>query len=183
MWRVYTGLLLADGFAGMRRASRGSKLTPYMRRLLSAGQLPKIAFSVGSALCRFAGRRQFAESVRSSGPLNTDEYWSLLERRSRLCAEFLAALDANRFDAILCLTFAVPALRHEVSLFINEAVSYAAVYNLLGMPAGVVAASRVRPDEESAPSSKELGNLATSRSRRGRLCPTSRRTTVSHREA
>jgi fatty acid amide hydrolase len=149
MWRVYIGLLLADGFAGMRRASRGSQLTPYLRGLLSAGRLPRIAFPIGGVLCRLAGQPQFAESIRSSAPLNADEYWSLVERRKRLCAEFLAALDAERFDAILCPTCAVPALRHQVSLFINEAVSYTAVYNLLGMPAGVVAAGRVRPDEES----------------------------------
>jgi Asp-tRNA(Asn)/Glu-tRNA(Gln) amidotransferase A subunit family amidase len=56
--------------------------------------------------------------------------------------------DAARVDAILCPIFPVPALNHRVSPFIDEGLSYTAIYNLLGMPAGVVAATRVAGDEE-----------------------------------
>ena len=43
----------------------------------------------------------------------------------------------------------------------GTALSYSMLYNLLGMPAGVVAATRVRPGEESdRPSSRDVVELA-----------------------
>jgi fatty acid amide hydrolase len=43
----------------------------------------------------------------------------------------------------------LPALRHGSSFFLSHPMSYSALFNLLGMPAGVVAATRVRAVEES----------------------------------
>ena len=59
------------------------------------------------------------------------------------------ALDAEGFDAIVCPPDALPALTHGSGWYLADALSYAALYNLLGMPAGVVAATRVRRGEES----------------------------------
>ena len=58
-------------------------------------------------------------------------------------------MDVAQIDAILCPTFHVPALHHRVSAFIDEGLSYTSIYNLLGMPAGVVAATRVASGEET----------------------------------
>jgi fatty acid amide hydrolase len=59
------------------------------------------------------------------------------------------AMDAARLDAIVCPVFHTPALRHRVSSFLDGGLSYTAIYNLLGLPAGVVAATRVGEAEES----------------------------------
>ena len=48
-----------------------------------------------------------------------------------------------------CPVFHVPALRHRVNPFISEGLSYTSIYNFLGMPAGVVAATRVTQVDES----------------------------------
>jgi fatty acid amide hydrolase len=50
--------------------------------------------------------------------------------------------------AIICPPFALPAVPHG-GYMAGVALSYSMLYNLLGMPAGVVAATRVRPGEES----------------------------------
>ncbi len=149
MWQLYCKLMFADGFARMRGAARGSEWTRHTRRLLSLGLLPKSAFSITPWLLRFVGQNQLAEGARYARPVSVEQCRGLVARRATLRRRFLAALDANRIDAIVCPTFALPALPHTHSILLGEAVSYTAVYNLLGMPAGVVAASRIQTGEES----------------------------------
>ena len=145
MWRVFLALLLTGGLAGVRQISRGSKLLWQARQVLLFGTLPKIAFSAGFRILRIAGQKQTAYTVMHCA----QEYAQLLERRTHLCRTFISAMDAARIDAILCPVFAVPALRHRLNQSINESLSYTSVYNFLGMPAGVVAATRVGRGEES----------------------------------
>ncbi|HRE26458.1 MAG TPA: amidase family protein, partial [Anaerolineales bacterium] len=64
-------------------------------------------------------------------------------------ARFVEQLDQGRFDAIVCPPAALPALRHGDTAALPDYDSYARVFNVIGFPAGVVAAGRVRPDEES----------------------------------
>jgi len=147
-WLTYLGILFADGSASARRAARGSKLTPAAHKVFLCGRLPRRLLSGGSALLlRALGQRHLAETMRGMGHISADEYWQLLERRAVFRERFLKELDRCRFDAFVCPPDAVPALRHDTRWYL--AFSYAAIWNLLGMPAGVVAATRVRADEES----------------------------------
>jgi fatty acid amide hydrolase len=88
-------------------------------------------------------------------------YWDVPRRRSSLAAfgrlvaqeaayrtRFLNALAAQQLDALICPPSAVPAVPHG-GFLAGPSVSYTLLYNFLGMPAGVVAATRVRPGEES----------------------------------
>jgi fatty acid amide hydrolase len=61
----------------------------------------------------------------------------------------MAAMEAKQFDAILSPVCALPALTHGSSNFLVQDATYTIPYNLLGMPAGVVSVTRVRPGEES----------------------------------
>jgi fatty acid amide hydrolase len=63
---------------------------------------------------------------------------------------FLAAFDREGFDALIYPPFALPALRHGASLYLVNALSYTALFNLLGLPAGVVAATRIEPGMETS---------------------------------
>lgn len=71
-------------------------------------------------------------------------------------------MNVNRFDAIICPPDALPALRHGSSSYLTDALSYIGLYNLLGMPAGTVAATRVRAGEETdrAPSRDWVERIA-----------------------
>jgi fatty acid amide hydrolase len=75
-------------------------------------------------------------------------YAQLIDEEAAYRGRFLAALDAGRFDAIVCPASGLPALRHG-DFNGSVASSYTYLYNLLGLPAGVVAATRVCPGEES----------------------------------
>jgi fatty acid amide hydrolase len=149
LWRVYCGLTFADGLAWIRRAARHSDVTPMVKHLASLGLLPSNAFPAASFLSRLFGQRHLADSIRACRRLSVAEYWRLVDRRATLRDRLLAALDESRLDALLCPTFPVPAPPHRQGLFLNEGLSYTAVYNLLGLPAGTVPMTRVRAGEES----------------------------------
>jgi fatty acid amide hydrolase len=144
MWRLYLALFILGGLTKARQLSRGSKLSWNVRQALLAGMIPNVAFRIAARTLRIAGHSRLAEGVSYCG----EEYGRVLERRADLCKEFMNAMNVARVDAVLCPIFPVPALHHRESTFIEEGLSYASIYNLLGMPAGVVVATRVASGEE-----------------------------------
>lgn len=147
-WVDYLGILFADGSAASRRTARGSRLTPALRKVFAAGRFPRGLLSgVSAPLLRAIGQRHLAETMRGMGYISAHRYWELLARRAAFRTLFAKELERHRFDAIICPPDAVPALRHDTRWYL--AFSYTAIWNMLDMPAGVVAATRVRADEES----------------------------------
>jgi fatty acid amide hydrolase len=77
------------------------------------------------------------------------EYFQLVQRRNEFRDRFYRELNARQIDALLCPADALAAIPHGASSYLGDALSYAAVYSQLGMPAGVVSVSRVREYEAS----------------------------------
>jgi fatty acid amide hydrolase len=159
--RIYLGLLFGDGMAAARRAVRRSRrdlglsgyLSDVLRNLGLSGYLLSMALPrewVSSRMLKITGQHQLAVVFKEGlGRVSTDDYWQLVQRRDQYRARFMSELDAQRFDAVICPPDALPALTHGTSYILFNALSYATLFNLLGMPAGVVAATRVRKGEES----------------------------------
>ena len=72
-----------------------------------------------------------------------------MRERDAFRRQFLASLDRDRLDGLICPPHALPALTHGSGEPLFAAASQAVTYNLLGVPAGVVATTRVRRGEES----------------------------------
>lgn len=77
-------------------------------------------------------------------------------------------MDDADIAVVLSPPLATPALHHGSCIDAAPGQSYAGLWNLLGMPAGVVAATRVRAGEESdrAPS-RDIAVEALRRAERG----------------
>ncbi len=90
--------------------------------------------------------------MRATGALSIAEYFSIIDERTRYRERFVELLDERRLDAILCPPFPLPALPHDSSADpdLQLAEIACAVFNIVGLPAGVVAASTVREGEEGA---------------------------------
>jgi fatty acid amide hydrolase len=153
---IYVGLVGADGFA---TSKRNLGKDPRDRRIsfnIRVSSLPGVVRASLVGLLKRSGQVHMASSLQSiRGALSVDQYWQLVEERNRYRQRFLAALDAERFDALLCPPHALPALTHGSSGTLNptNAGSYAILYNLLGLPAGVAPVTHVRAGEESERSS------------------------------
>lgn len=148
-WRIYLGLLFGDGAASTRRVLGKSRRDWRINRLVRTTALPGGLLYASYWPLKLAGQIRIAEVTRSLEALSADSYWQLVSKHKRYRTRFLAELNTSRFDAIICPPDALPALRHGDSLYLSDALSYTGLYNLLGMPAGVVAATRVQEGEES----------------------------------
>jgi fatty acid amide hydrolase len=149
--RIYFSLFLADGMTWMRQQIKGSKADWRIRRLLLGSQVPGVFRTPIKILNRLFGQRHLAQMAswctkRTFAPA---EYEQLLNDQTSCRRRFIQQFHARQFDAILCPPNALPALRH--GAFCNSFTgSYALLYNLLGVPAGVVPVTRVTDRDQSS---------------------------------
>jgi fatty acid amide hydrolase len=149
MFSTYCGLIGADGAAGARRLSEGSKLDWRVARLIwLAGLGPMRRRAVLSSL-QLSGQKWMARLVNSARPRSTDAFWQLNHTRLSFATSFSQNLHSRGIDAIICPPHAVPATRHVTGFDLLAAASYSFLFNLTGFPAGVVATTRVRAGEEN----------------------------------
>jgi fatty acid amide hydrolase len=147
--QLYLQLYGADGGVTSKRQLGNSKRHPQINQMLQTASRPKPLFKMSAAIYDWFGQRLMAQLLSYMGEVSVSEYWRGIDERNRYRAAFTAALDAEQFDAILCPPCALAALTHGSGYFLLNDATYTIPYNLLGMPAGVVAATRVRPGEES----------------------------------
>jgi fatty acid amide hydrolase len=147
--RVFLGLLAADGAAWARKTLGDNPRDPRINALVRLAGLPGPLRPPLARVADRARQRRLADMVRGVGGVSARGYWGLIAARNRYRVRFLEGLDAGGYDALICPPHALPALTHGAGRHLATAASYSELYNLLGMPAGVVAATRVRPGEES----------------------------------
>lgn len=144
----YVSLLAADGGANLRRLAAGNSLDWRVSRMLLLERLPLVLRLPLVGLLRIAGQHFTARMVGFARPRSVDNEWRLIGRAKELCARVAARMDELRLDALLCPPFGLPAFKHQASIDLLSAGSYAFVPNILGYPAGTVSLTRVRADEE-----------------------------------
>lgn len=160
---LYYGLLVGDGLVTAREALGQSLPSPSVRRMLMTARLPSLLLRLLAALLDLGGQPRLAALLRTVGMVSTRTYWQRVEERASYRERFFAALDAGPYDLILCPPDALPALPHDLAPDLADALSYPTLYNLLGLPAGVVPVTRVRPGEESDRPPSRDRILATAR--------------------
>ncbi|HEY9288775.1 MAG TPA: amidase family protein [Candidatus Dormibacteraeota bacterium] len=166
--RIFYGILGGDGGASAKRWLGSNPKTRQIKGLLQLVGVPNLARPGAAAALKAAGQQRLAFLMRNLRPFSADEYWQLVEERNTYQREFLAALDAGPFDAIIGPPHALPALTHGASYYLGPAASYSMLYNLLGLPGGVVAATRVREGHESdRPSTKDVVEKTAGQVERG----------------
>lgn len=144
---IYFGILAADGgrwadswLRGDRHDHRLNKTVHIVRRSAWQRQL------MAKVLCWF-GQREMAAAVQRTGKVSLAQYWTLLEAQRLYIQSFRQSMHEQGIDIILCPPAATPALKHGASEYLSSVASATMLYNLLGFPAGVVAASQVRAEE------------------------------------
>lgn len=147
--RIFLGLMGGDRGAWAKHVLQGNSRDPRIAALLATGMIPGSVRRGLAALMDLAGQKGTARTFRSLGDGSAASYWRAVDDRNRFKARFMSVMDGGPLDAVLCPPFAVPALTHGASQFLNTQGSYATTYNILGLPAGVVPVARIRAGEES----------------------------------
>jgi fatty acid amide hydrolase len=148
--RLYMALFHAEGLADAHRALANGPCDWRVRRLLMLGRLPTWLRRPMRWLMTLTGQCCAARilSFLPRRTLSPEAFRRCQDEQALYRSRFLAQLDAQRLDALLCPPYGLPALAHD-NFNASYVGCYTLLYNLLGWPAGVVAATRVRPGEES----------------------------------
>ncbi len=146
---LFVGILYAEGWDSPKRIVGNNPRWPVLNQFFQLGLVPNWLLPFFGPLLDAFGQKTAARTTRVARRLSAAGYWAITDRRTRYRDRFMAALDAGRYDAILCPVDGLPALRHGASFYLTEAVSYTTLFNLLGLPAGVVPMTKIRAGEET----------------------------------
>lgn len=158
--RLFFGILTSDALVGLRAALGDDPPEPQFALYLKACGLSPRERQERVTQLRAAGEDHMAALVAAVGARSAESYWQLVEDQSRYRQRFVEQLDARGFDVIISPPAALPALRHGDTAVLPDYDSYSRVFNVLGFPAGVIAAGRVQPGEESDRAHTRDGVLA-----------------------
>jgi fatty acid amide hydrolase len=117
---LFDAAFVLDGGRRLRRLVAGGPVHPHLRRALDAA---------------------------AAAPAGPGARRALVAEIAAYRVAFLRALDRARVDALVGPVHAVPAVPHGLSAAVVAGQSYASLYNLVGLPAGVVPVGRVRPED------------------------------------
>ena len=148
--RFYFSFLMADGLHWERGHLRGNPVDGRIKMAMQIAHVPgPLHRPIASVLGSVGGQGRLADGFRWSKKRSARGYWRLLEERTDWRRRFMAAMDEKQLDAIVCPPHAVPAMLHGATRLLYDTPSYLMRFNVLGMPAGAVAATRVRAGEET----------------------------------
>lgn len=146
--QVYFQLIAADGGADLRRLTKGGQSTQQLNRILLATRLPAWSRRTTANVLSAMGQSRWSDLIRWTGPLTADQLWQWTFARDQYRTKFWQAWHHQQLDAVICPVHALPAFRHGQSTDLLSAASYSLWPMLMGMPAGVVPVTQVRPAEE-----------------------------------
>jgi fatty acid amide hydrolase len=160
---------MADGLQWERRHLKGNPVDARIKMAMRIARVPSALHRpIASLLGSVGGQKRLADGFRWSKKRSARGYWRLLEERTDWRNRFLAAMDEKQLDAIVCPPHAVPAMRHGATKLLYDTPSYLMRFNVLGMPAGSVAATRVRADEETdRPHTRDVVDREATRTEEG----------------
>jgi len=147
--RIFLGSVSAGSGDDFKQLLGDEKPIPQMKEMLRSLSTPPWVLRFLPRIMRARGQNFAAHMIECTGTRSAEAYWEIVEARTVYRAQFVRSLEEGGFDAILCPPFALPAITHGSSRDLFPAMTYGLPYNVIGAPAGVVAATRVRPGEES----------------------------------
>ncbi|TWT30834.1 amidase [Blastopirellula retiformator] len=145
----YFAMISADGGADFRELLRGSKKDPEVARVVGLAKTPRWIRPLLAAILRMKGEKKLAELFVAAGPRSASSLWRATAAAGDYVAEIQDTWDAEQIDAVITPPHALPAFLHGMAVELLPSASYALLFNLLGVPCGTVACSRVSDDELS----------------------------------
>ena len=145
---LYVSLLAADGGAGAAELTRGSRLDWRVVRMMWMAALRPLSRLTLVRGLRMGGQKWMARLVGQARACSADAFWRLTLQKQTIARAAVDWLREAKIDAILCPPHALPAPQHVKAFDLLAAAGNAFLFNLLGLPVGVVSISRVRPGED-----------------------------------
>lgn len=165
MVQTFYGLMCADGGKGMRLTLADSPPVPHISKVLASQGFSPSKRWIITKLLGFSGQQALSKLILSQAGAKTNpQYIELTARRDRHREQFIREMEAADVDVLLCPSFVTTAPPHGGTRQISFEGAYVSLPNYIGLPAGVMSLSRVRPEEtntrKSSPKDKLTQALA-----------------------
>jgi fatty acid amide hydrolase len=155
---------MADGGTFARQLLAGEAPHRLIKGDLQLASLPNPALRALAASLRATGQHRVARILRNVRRSSAHEFLDVLGDRIAYVEAFVAAMDAGGHDLVLAPAAPLPAVPHGLTAKLPDLLAPSVLFNLLGMPAGVVPVTRVRPGEESDRPDSRDASLRAARS-------------------
>lgn len=127
----------------------GTTVDGRVQQMIRISNMPAPLRRVGASVLSAVGQRGLAAGMRLLSIDSSDDgLRKTLATLDRYRKGFAAALDAGRFDAILLPASPLPAVPHGATKNLGTLGAYTMLWNVLGLPAGVVPWTSIRADEQ-----------------------------------
>lgn len=166
--------VLADGGKGLADCLSYEPLPKSLQFLYLSCYIPSVVKRIfGKFMCAIGNKPLGSLIVASAGCSSNIDVFELSSAIHDYEMEFAMAMQLANVDALICPVCAFPApIKDTLSVVIDAAVVYTAIYNVLDYPAGVVPVSKVtKQDVEAARrmevNAKEVVSRAIAKMQRG----------------
>jgi fatty acid amide hydrolase len=167
-WRLSLGAISASGGVAAKRLLDGEAPIPMVARTLRVWGMSPTARSFYTAMLERLGQPWQAKLIRICRNTSAAAYWELVRDRKEYVRSAATQFAKDRIDAIIAPPHGLPALLHGTSAETITGGVFSFVPNLLGLPCATLAATRVRPGEESdRPRSREISQSTSWRVEQG----------------
>ena len=146
--QLFYGLISAGGDTILRWLGRNPK-TPQIAGLVQVLRTPSIARPALARALRASGNERMAELLGYIRPLDASDFHDLVLRTNRYRERVLKSMSDAGLDAVICAVHPLPALRHGGSYLLGSVAGCTYLWNLMGVPSGSAAVTRVREDEQA----------------------------------
>lgn len=109
---------------------------------------PTFLIKFAAFVYKLIGQPRMSESAENVCYPKTNEIFALGTKQYELQREFLGRMAEEKVDAIISPGLGLPAYTHD-TLNMNMNAAYTLVWNLFGLPTGVLPVTKVRSDEQT----------------------------------
>jgi len=146
---LFLDIVTADGGRATKRALGPDAANHLLKPIQQGAAMPRPMRMLLSSVLSGLGQDTASLIVSHGGTCPSPRYLDLVSACDAYRLGLLGEMAGAGVDVLLCPPFGTAAPLHGTTTELFGAASYAALFNLTGFPAGVVAATRVRPGEES----------------------------------
>jgi fatty acid amide hydrolase len=148
--RLYISVISADGhMRNLRSGLEGEDLLPEYSFMSRVSKMPLwLRNSLVWLHATILGNERVAHVLKAGKSRDAYEFWNIARDVQKYRYLFVASMEEQGLDALLCPGGTLPALPHGESSHLSLGASTTFLFNLLHLPAGTVPITRVRKDEE-----------------------------------
>jgi len=148
---VLTGLpvMQSHGMASnLMKTLEGEMPESFYRLQVLLSYFPNVVLKFFGFMAKFVGEARFGKILGVLVDRNLDEFYKAVFKKEILKDKFADFWIERKLDALITPVLPFPAIKHGDAELLQGLIGNTFIYNIMGMPAGVVPIRKIREDEQ-----------------------------------